>query len=168
MGTSSKVPGYGKGREGLGWGPPLEGEKNPSPQQTSPRARQPRTRRGPSSGPPAINSIGPHAPRLHGAMPDGAIGILRESGLPLCCPHMSACISILPIGAAGSNADRAGGFERCMQALFSLPFLQLLRFPLSTPGHETFGPLLANAQTWLSSFCDLRGAGGGATAGRGK
>lgn len=51
--------------------------------------------------------------------------------------------------------------------LFSLPSA-VLRF-LSTPDHETFGLLLAPAQTWLSSFYDLKGdmrgkMGGGVNA----
>lgn len=51
----------------------------------------------------------------------------------------------------GSSADRAVGFAAA--ALF---FAALLQFLLK-PDSETFGPLLALAQTWLSSFCDLRG-----------
>lgn len=39
--------------------------------------------------------------------------------------------------------------------LFSLTSAVLQFLP--TPDHETFGLLLAPAQTWLSSFCDLRG-----------
>lgn len=145
---------------GPGWygnRPPLEGEKKEGLHRNK-QTRVPWTRR-------ALPHPIPLGHRFRDDMapcPNGA-GDPQGSGLSLACPCLAYpahpahpvdadCPSVAPMLTA------QGGFVllRVFVAaalLASAP----VSLSLSTPDHETSGPLLAPAQTWLSSFCDLRG-----------
>lgn len=129
---------------------PTKKAKDPSPQQTNPRGR-PASLAENSTGP----LVGPSRIRFHWARrstmtwrhagwslgSSGGVG-----GFCLSCsiyeyigPRLRWCHFVAPMLTAqvGSQLHL---------------FLSLLSAFLSTPDHETSGPLLAPAQTWLSSF----------------
>lgn len=156
MCTSSKKGDQGAGRAG----PPQEGEKNPFTATNKPA---PATASRDSTGP----LVGPSRTRFHWATGSAMTwrharwghGILRGVELALTCPYM--CCTSCPSALAPMLTARVGS---TLQADFRCPFCicSILQFPFSRSHHETFGPLLAPAQTWLSSFLffgDLRSAG---------
>lgn len=159
MCTSSEEGGPGGyGTAGLDHTPP-EGEKNPSPQQTSPRATPSEDSTGPL--------VGPSRTRFHWATRSTMTwrhagwgrGILRRSGR-LFSTSVPGPAYAAQVGApfVAPIADIAGGFALLQLSFFPLPSCSF-SVSFSTPDHETFGPLLAPAQTCSPLFVTSGGQG---------
>lgn len=140
-----------KGRTGVcgrAW-PPPEGERPFTATNKPACSAQPA-----STGP----LVGPSRIRFHwatrstmtwrlagwGLGSSGGVGGLTCLAVSTSLPRRRRCPFVAPVLTARVGSQ-AAALSRCTRLQFS------------KPGHETFGLLLAPAQTWLSSFCDLRG-----------
>lgn len=151
MCTSSKKGDQGTGK-GLGQ-PPLEGEKKPFTATNKPAARHSKQRLDGAPRRALPHSI-PLGQTFRDDMAPCPMGPWDPQGSGT-CPYLSyMCCTSCPSALAPMLTARV---DSTLRADFCCPFCIciILQFPFLTPDHETFDPLLAPAQTWLSSFLFL-------------
>lgn len=132
-----------------GWGGPHQKAKDPSPQQTNPRATPSRDSTGPLVGPSRIQFHWATRPTMTWRHAGWGHGILRRSGCPFLSVlqlhihvHQRRCHFVAPMPAA-----RVGSQLGSQLHISSPPSAAL-----STPRHETSGPLLDPAQSCSPLF----------------
>lgn len=129
-------------------GPHNRRRKDPSPQQPNPK-----TRRGPSSGPPALDSIGPH---VCDDMAPCRMEPWDPQGGPLTLYGITPISLVLRAAALrGSNADRASGF-----AVQLLAAICSLSRGLTTRPWPLAGPCSDVSPLFVTSGVQDRGWGG--------
>lgn len=150
-----------------GWGPPHQKAKDPSPQQTNPRATPSRDSTGPLVGPSRTQFHWATRPTMTWRHAGWGHGILRRSGCPFCLSCSAYSCPPAPVPFRGSNAGRTGGFAAGFAAAH---LLAALCSPLDASPRDLWPPA-GPCSDVLSSFCDLRGgveAPGGRRAGMGR